>query len=170
MPYVQCYNGDRYRRRFNATDLVPLTPRYYALALDRNGTGLYTNADGQLVVQEIDGYEARVSKEIPIDPPAQVGKGSRWTLMGAGARGLETVFFLATHSYPAPDEQIYLVSERGNMLGTAKAALPGGKDPGRYLKHWNRLTAVNYHGDLYVAIPDDTGLVVVRYKLPAAGG
>jgi len=170
VPYILCYDADRYRRRFNATDLVPLTPRYYALALDRNGTGVYTSADGQFVIQEIDGYEMQVSREIPINPPAPIVKGRRWTLIGASARGLETVFFLATHSNPAPDEQIYLVSETGNVLGMAKAAIPGGKNPGQYLRHWMRLTSVNYHGDLYVAIPDDKGLVVVRYKPPALGG
>jgi hypothetical protein len=169
VPYIQCYDGDRYLRRFNATDLVALSSRYYSLDLDRQGEALYVNSKGQLVVQEIDANEAEILREIPLTLPQLGEKQARWHMIGAGVRGLEHVFFFAPHWPVGPDDEICIVSEKGNALGTAKVAIPGGKDRGRYLKLWHHLAAVDFFGNLYLAIPDDKGLAIVRYKLPAAG-
>ena len=168
-PYIQCFEADRYLRRFNATDLVALAPRYYGLALDRHGKDLYVNAEGQYVVQEIDGFEAQVSREVPLTLPQIPEKRSRWHLFGAGAQGVDAVFFFAPHWPLRANDPIYAVSEKGNIMGAAKAALPDGEEPGRYLRNWNHHAVVDFFGNLYLAVPTDNGLAIVRYQLPAAG-
>lgn len=167
--YIQCYEGNSYLRKFNATDLVSLFPRYYGLALDRHGKDLFVNSEGQHMVQEIDGYEAQVSREIPLTLPQIPERKSRWRLFGAGARGVDVVLYFAPHWPLQSNDPIYAVSASGNIVGTVRASLPDGKEPGRYLRLWNHLAAVDFSGNLYLAIPSENGLAIVRVKMPVAG-
>lgn len=166
LSYIRQFDGDSYRQRYEAVDLVPWGPWYYALASDRTATKLYQPAEGQLTVLQIDGGEGGVTKEITIAAPPLEDKRLRWHLIGAGGgRGAEQVFFLAKHWPVWADDEIYAVFG-DSILGYAKVAVPGVEEKDRYLELWTHFACVADNGNLYLGIPSKKGFAVVRYKAP----
>lgn len=172
MSYVRCYEGSYYHRRFEIVDLTFAEIWYYGLELDRGCDKLYSPAVNQVVIQRIDPAEATVLKEITLTLPDLNDKLERWHLLGAaeGQASRPAVFYFNKHEKPWANDLIHIISEDGQVIGTAKVAIPGSTDTtkpfGRGLNH---LLTVSWDGILYLGIPDTNGLVIVRYKLPGRG-
>ncbi|MDO8683293.1 MAG: hypothetical protein Q7N50_07430 [Armatimonadota bacterium] len=165
MPYICQYGEDRLYRRFEAVDLTPLYPWYYALALDYGCAKLFSPVPNQVVLQQIDASEGTVVKESILTLPEVMDKADRWHLVGATRTDGGTVF-LFTRRWPVwADDLIYVISEKGIVIGTAKVAVPGGIERGQYLKSWNHHVSVMMNG-LYIGVPENKGFTIVRYKIP----
>lgn len=165
IPYVRRYEGARYVRRFEITELVSYASWYYGLAVDCD-TGVLQSPAGELSLKEIAASEGTIDRTIMLRLPDIEDKRLRWHLIAAGSLAEQKLFFFVKRLSVRSDEEVLVVTESGETHATARLTLPNGLNQDSQFRQWNRLVSVTEMGDLYFGLPTDTGFAVVRYRLP----